>query len=97
MRLYQFLHQLCAVVEAVDESFAFIGYTDPAAEVEYRIVVIQGQDLQVILQFFESFSDARWIVFMGFRIGSVQLIQHSFTIRIAGVKSVALNASFQQL
>lgn len=32
-------------MEAVDEGFVFVGYTDPAAEVEYYIVVILGQDL----------------------------------------------------
>ena len=31
-------------MEAVDEGFVFVGYADPAAKVEYRIIVIQGQD-----------------------------------------------------
>ena len=29
------------VVKTVKESFVFVGYADPAAEVEHRIVVIQ--------------------------------------------------------
>ena len=40
-RLYQFLHQLCAVMEAVDEGLVFIGRADPAAQIPYRIVIIQ--------------------------------------------------------
>ena len=46
---FQFLHQLDAVMETVDEGLVFVGHADPAAEVEYCIVVIQGQDFQEIL------------------------------------------------
>ena len=69
--LSYFFHHLNAVMEAVDEGFVFIGYADPAAEVEYCVVVIQGQDLQITLQFFEAFPDAWRVVFVGFRIGAV--------------------------
>ena len=34
MRLYQFLHQLCAVMEAVDEGLVFIGRADPAKSMQ---------------------------------------------------------------
>ena len=70
-----------------------IGYTDPATEIEYRIVIIQGQDFQIILQFFEAITDSRRVVFAGFRIGAVQLIQHLLAIRIAGIKGMALGTA----
>ena len=84
-------------MEAVDKGLMFVGYADPAAEVEYRIVVIQGQNLQVILQFLKAVSDAWRVVFVGFCVGSVQLVQYCFAIRIAGVKSITLCAALQQL
>ena len=93
--LFQFLHQLDAVMETVDEGLVFVGYADPAAEIEYRIVVIQGQDFQIILQFFEAFPDSRWVGFVRFCVGAVQLIQHRLAIRIAGIKCMVLSAPFQ--
>lgn len=60
-----------AVVEAVDEGFVFVGHTDPAAKVEYRIGVIQGQNFQVGFQFLEAFPDTRRIAFVGFCVGAV--------------------------
>ena len=86
-----------SILEAIYEGFVFIGHADPAAEVEYLIIVIQRQDFQIILQFFESFLDARRIVFVGFCVGSVQLIQHRLAIRVAGVNGVVFRASLQQL
>ena len=80
-------------MEAVDEGLVLVGYADAAAEVEYCVVIIQGQDLQEILQFFKTLPDARRVVFVGFRIGAVQLIQHRLAIRIAGIKGMALGTA----
>jgi hypothetical protein len=55
-----------SILEAIYEGFVFIGHADPAAKVEHRIVIVQGQNLQKGLQFFDVFPDAWWIVFMGF-------------------------------
>ena len=84
-----------SILEAIYEGFAFIGHADPAAKVEHRIVIVQGQNLQKGLQFFEAFPDAWRVVFVGFCVGTVKLIQHRFAIRIAGIKYVVLGAPFQ--
>ena len=40
----QFKNKVCAVLETIEEGFMLVGGADAAAEVEYCIVVIQGQD-----------------------------------------------------
>ena len=84
-------------MEAVDKGLVFIGYADPATEIEHGIVVLKGQGVQKFLQFLKSVTNLGRIILMGFCVGSVQLIQHSFTIRIAGVKCMVLSAPLQQL
>ena len=68
--LCKFHHQLCTVVEAVDEGFVFIGCTEAAAEIEYGVVIIQRQVFQQFIQFPEAIPDVRRIGFVGFLIGS---------------------------
>ncbi len=83
-------------METIDEGLVFRGCTEAAAEIEYGIVIIQGQGSQQDIQFPEAIPDIWWIRFMRFLIGSEQLIQHGLTIWIAGVKVMVICAVFQQ-
>ena len=94
--LFQLHHQLCAVVDAIKESLLLICRAKATAQVEDGIVVIQRQIFQKGIQFFEAVPDTRWIVFVRFCVGAVQLMQHRFAIRITGVKRMVLGAAFQQ-
>lgn len=38
----EFLHQMRAVLETIEESFAFAGRTELATEIPYGVVIIQG-------------------------------------------------------
>ena len=41
--LYYFIHKMCAVLQAVEEGFMFIGGAELTTEVPDGIVIIQGQ------------------------------------------------------
>ena len=62
---------MCAVEDAIPESFAFIGTTQAAAEIEHGIVVVQWQSVQKFLQLLETITDLRWITLVGFGIGLI--------------------------
>ena len=66
---------MCAVLEAVEEGFIFVGGTELATEVPYGIVILQGQLTQKVVQFLEAVADFRWVGFVGFCVGLVKLIQ----------------------
>ena len=51
-------------MEAVDEGFAFIGCTKAAAQIPYRIVIIQRKLPQVSIQFLEAIFNFWWIGFV---------------------------------
>ena len=40
--LFKFAHQICTVLETIEEGFVFVGAAEAAAEVEDGIVIIQG-------------------------------------------------------
>ena len=42
LALFEFAHQVCAVLEAVEEGFVFISGAELATEIPYGIVIIQG-------------------------------------------------------
>ena len=39
----KFREQMSTVLQTVQESFSFVGIAQAAAEIEYRIIVLQGQ------------------------------------------------------
>ena len=48
---------MCAIEETVTESFAFIGDTEAAAEVEDGIVIIQREGAEELFQFLKAVAD----------------------------------------
>ena len=94
---FKFHHQLCAVVEAVKESFVFVCCAEAAAQIEDGVVILQGYAIQQGIQFFEAVPYVRGIGFVGFLVGPVQLFQDSCTIRIAGVERAGLQMVLEQI
>ena len=84
-------------MEAVEEGFVFICRAEAATKVKDGVVVIQRQMPQEVIQFFEAFPDVRRIGFVGFLVGPVQLIQDSFTIRIASIEWAGLQMVLEQI
>ena len=68
------------ILEAVEESFVFIGTTEAAAEIENGIIIFQRKGAEKFFQFLKSFADFQWVGFVGFCVGLVQLIQDGFAI-----------------
>lgn len=62
---------MCAVLQAVTKSFAFIGAAQAATQVENRIVIFQRQFSQKPLQLLKAVANLGGIAFMGFGIGLV--------------------------
>ena len=83
-------------MEAVDKGFVFVGGAKAAAEVEDGVVVVQGERFQKGFQFLEAVPDPRWVLLVGFCVGSVKLIQHRRAIRIVGIECMVLGAVLQQ-
>lgn len=52
---------------------------------------------QKYVQFTEAIPDVRWIGFVGFLIGLVELIQDGFAITVAGIEGMGLYVGFQPL
>ena len=77
------------------EGFPLVGGAEAAAEIKDGIVIVQGQGFQETLQFLETLADFRWIGFMGFAIGLVELIQNGFAIAAPGVKGMVARIGFQ--
>ena len=93
----KFLHQICTILKTVEESFMFVSSTDLATKVPYGIIIIQGQAAQEVIQFLEAVADFRWIGFMGFCVGLVELIQYVFAIASTGIKGVGIYVHLQPL
>ena len=89
------MHQMCPIDQAVAEGFFLIGCTQAAAEVKDGVVVTQWQGLQKTLQLLEALADFRWIGFVGFGIGLVELAQNGFTITVPGIKGMIACVGFQ--
>lgn len=77
---------MCAVLEAVDKCFVFVGDAQAAAQIEHRIIIFQRQFTQEILQFFEFVADFFGIAFMGLDIGLVELVENGLAVTVARVK-----------
>ena len=84
-----------SIEQAVAESLFLVGGTQTAAEVKDGIVITQGQGFQKTLQFFETLADLRWIGFMGFGIGLVELVENGFSIAVPGIKGMIACVGFQ--
>ena len=67
----KFREQMSTVLQTVQESFAFVGTAQAAAEIEHSIVILQGQGMQKLLQFLETVTNLRRIAFVGLGIGLV--------------------------
>jgi len=72
-----------------------IGSAKAAAEVKDGIVISQGQFLQQFSQILETGTDFRWVIFMGFLIGLVELIQDGLAVAVTRVKWVCFDVCFQ--
>ena len=88
---------MCAVLQAIQKGFMFIGGAEAAAEVKDGIVICQWQMSQQVIQFPEAIPDVRWVGFMGFLIDLVQLIQDGFAVAVVGIKGVCFDVGFQPL
>ena len=88
---------MCTILQAIQESFVLIGDAEAAAEVKDGIVISQGQVFQEFCQIFESVADFQRVIFVGFLISLVELIQNGFSIAVAGVKGMCFYIGFQQL
>ena len=84
-----------SINQAVAESLFLVGCTQAAAEVKNGVVIVQGQGFQKTLQFFETFADLRWIGFMGFGIGLVELVENGFSIAVPGIKGMVARVRIQ--
>ena len=95
--LFKFAHQICTVLETIDKSFMFIGATEATTEVEDGIVIFKREGAEEFFQFLESVADLRWVGFVGFCVGLVELIQYGFAIAIAGIKVMGSYVVIQPL
>ena len=82
------------IKQTVAEGFFLVGSTQAAAEVKYGVVIVQGQGFQETLQFLEALADFRWVGFVGFCVGLVELIENSFSIAIPGIKGMVVRVGF---
>ena len=74
-----------------------VGGAELTTAVPYGIVIIQGQAAHEGVQFLEAVADLRWIGFVGFGVGLIQLIQDGFAFTIAGIEGKGLYVGFQPL
>lgn len=86
---------MCAINQAVAERFFFVGCAQAAAEVRDCIVIVERQGFQETLQFLETFADFRWVGFVGFGIGLVELVENGFSVAVPGIKGMVSCVSFQ--
>ena len=88
---------MCPINQAVAEGFFLVGCTQAAAEIKDSIVIVQGQGFQETLQFLETIADFRWVGFVGFGIGLVELVKNRFTITIPRIKWMVACVGFSML
>ena len=79
---------MCAIEQAVTEGFFLVGCAQAAAEVKDSVIIVQGQSFQKTLQFLETFADFGWIVFVGFCVGLIELIENSYSVAVPGIKGM---------
>ena len=83
------------IEQAVAKGFFLIGCAQTAAEVKDCIVIAQRQRLQEIFQFLEALADFRWIGFVGFGIGLVELVENGFSVAVPRIKGMVACVGFQ--
>ena len=86
---------MCAIEQAVTEGFFLVSCAQAAAEDKDGIIIAQWQGFQKILQFLEALADFRWIGFVGFGIGLVELVENGFNIAVPGIKGMVACVGFQ--
>lgn len=79
---------MCPINQAVMEGFSLVCGAQSAAEGKDGIVIVQGQGFQETLQFLETIADFRWVGFVGFGIGLVELIENGFSVAVPGIKGM---------
>ena len=77
------------------KGFVLEGCTQTATEVKDGVVIVQGKGFQKRLQFFETLADFRWVGFVGFAIGLVELVENGFSIAAPRVKGMVACVGFQ--
>ena len=97
LALFEFAHQMRAVLEAVNKGFMLVSGAELATEIPYGVIIIQGQVTQKVIQFLESVADLRWVGFVGFCVGLVELVQDGFAIGITGIKRMGGYVGIQPL
>ena len=86
---------MCAIQQAVAESFFLVGGAQMAAEMEDGIVIAQVQGIQIVLKLPEPLTDFRRIGFVGFGIGLVDLVEYSLRIAVPRIKGMAAHVGSQ--
>ena len=86
---------MCAIQQAVAESFFLVGGTQMAAQIEDGIVIAQRQGIQEVLKLPEPLTDFRRIGFVGFGVGLVKLVENGLGIAAPWIEGVAAHVGFQ--
>ena len=88
---------MCPIQNSVVEGFFFVGGAEVAAEVEYGIVVVQGEGAEEFLQLLEAVANLWRIGLVGLGIGLVKLIQDGGMFLVTGVQGMGLNVGSKAL
>lgn len=86
---------MCAIQQAVAESFFLVGGAQMAAEMEDGVVIAQVQGIQIVFKLPEPLTDFRRIGFVGFGIGLVELVEYSLRIAVPWIKGMAAHVGSQ--
>jgi hypothetical protein len=84
-------------LETIKKGFVFVGGAELATEIPYGIIIFQRQAAQKVVQFLKAVAYLRWVGFVGFCVGLIQLIQDCFAIAVAGIKGMGFYVCFQSL
>ena len=84
-------------MQAIDKCFAFIRTAQSATEVKNCVVICQWEIAEIFFQVFESVANFRRVVFMGFCVGLVELVQYGLTITITEIKGMGIYVCFQPI
>ena len=71
---------MCAGLETIDVSLLIEGDTQLADQTEKVVVIVYGQRFEKVSQLGEDFLNLRWVAFVGFGVGLIQLFQDTLTI-----------------
>ena len=85
---------MCPVLQSIQKGFMLVCGTEAATEVKDSVIISQGQTLQEFCQIIEAVTYFRRVIFVGFLIDLVQLVQDGFAVAVAGIKGVCFDVSF---